>query len=201
MYNQTVRYATPETVPVHPDWMSVNKMHVTLRRAYLDTTDEQRAAGIDWYPNALSFAQETAEAYGLWTANVVGVIAALSPRTAWARNQAMTIDLIETGTAKGLGWSIGNARKALVAEDPIAFIKGRKTNSFARNIMGDYSVVTVDRWAARSADPKLQVTRHGINDAQYDQIARAYEQAAVAHGLTGAELQAILWVAARGKAE
>lgn len=202
-YNNPGRYSNAflPAHPDHPDWMNVNRMHVTLRRAYLATTDEQRAAGLDWYPNALEFAEQVALAGALPVPNVVAAIAHLSPRVRWERNKAMLLELVVTGDTSGLRGNIERAREALRSSDPLGTLKGRKVQAFARNILGEGEPVTVDRWAARLADPSLDVTRHGLSRMQYEQIERAYQQAARIHNLTPAQLQAILWVAARGKAE
>lgn len=201
MYNATARKMTVPQ-PTHPDWLSVNQMHVNLRRAYLATTDAERAAGIDWYPNALHFAQGAAHAHGIATENAVVALVHLSPRTSWQRNKNLLLELLATGEARTLGAAVRKARLAVEASDPFETLKSPKVSAFARNILGDYEPVTVDRWAARMADPNIQgVTKVGLSLVQYEQIERAYRQCAKGQSITPAELQAVLWVAARGKAE
>ena len=201
MYNSTIRTGVDVPQPAHPDWLNVNRMHVTLRRAYLATTEQQRAAGMDWYPSAFRFAQQAAGASGLPVENVVAALAHLSPRVRWGRNKTMLLELLVTGETSGLRGNIERAKLALESGEPLKTLTGRKVASFARNILGEHDVVTVDRWAARLADPSLDVTRSGISPKQYDQVERAYVQAARFHEITPADLQAVLWVAARGKAE
>ncbi len=69
---------------------------------------------------------------------------------------------------------------------------GPKVSRFARNLAGDPSCVTVDRWAARAAG----LPDHG-GAPWYRAIEEGYRLAARAAGLPPSTLQAGLWIAIR----
>ncbi len=85
-----------------------------------------------------------------------------------------------------------NVRKAVAVLDGLARPTGPKVSRFARNLAGDASVVTVDRWAARAAGaPESGGARWYIT------IESAYRAAAREARLSPAQFQAVLWVALR----
>lgn len=69
---------------------------------------------------------------------------------------------------------------------------GPKVSRFARNLRGDETPVTVDRWAARAAG-----LPDGGGRAWYRRIETAYRELARHVGLPPSRVQAILWVAVR----
>lgn len=85
-----------------------------------------------------------------------------------------------------------NVRRAAAALAGLALPSGPKVSRFARNLAGDPSCVTVDRWAARAAG----LPDHG-GAPWYRAIERAYTAAARAVGLAPSQFQAVLWVAVR----
>jgi hypothetical protein len=132
----------------------------------------------------------------------------LSPRTTWNRNVAGAYALVRDGAAGALavGCMAGNverAARALSSPDPLnTFGAGAlKTARFARNLLGDRSVVTVDVWAARVAFPadvtgkaaELTLKRAGV----YLAVESAYIDAALSVGVDATTMQATTWVVAR----
>lgn len=72
--------------------------------------------------------------------------------------------------------------------------RGPKVSRFARNLAGDDSPVTVDRWAARAAGLPESGGR-----AWYRDLERAYLDAAAVLGMAPSRVQAVLWVAVRDR--
>jgi len=169
----------------------------TITRRILRTFDRATAsdieAGARWYDEA----GDLAETFAVHTGSVetaAAVIAALSPRTTWARNVAGAALLIEHGEVlPGLiGRNVETARRAMI--DGFEAITGPKTSAFARNIAGDREAVTVDVWAARVADlDEDLLSRKGA----YDAVAHAYRTAARRRGVDPATMQATTWIVAR----
>jgi hypothetical protein len=92
----------------------------------------------------------------------------------------------------------------------------RKIVNFTRNLAGDMSAVTVDRWAQRIATdfadcrergerPCASNGRHACGHVptgdEYETIASAYRDAADACGVSPATMQAVTWCVVRGTGE
>jgi len=156
-------------------------------------------AGARWYVDALAFVDEQARMHGKTREQVAAVIAHLSPRQRWDRTLKGTEILLATGEAPGhLGRNVTNAQRALRSADPLSTLTGRKTSRFARNLLGDRQVVTVDVWAGRvalgrRADLPLILARVGA----YEAIEHSYRVAAQRLGVAPATAQATTWVVAR----
>src|SRR5206468_38808 len=73
-----------------------------------------------------------------------------------------------------------------------AFPFGPKVNSFARNLSGDDTVVTVDTHAMQAALNDVKST-YTLKWGPYNIFARCYVDAAKRIGRAPAEFQAILW--------
>ena len=94
------------------------------------------------------------------------------------------------------------ARRALESDNPLETFgpTAPKTARFARNLLGDRTVVTVDVWALRVA-----LGRHADENALkragvYAAIEHAYILAAARLGVDPVTVQATTWVAIRGRA-
>jgi hypothetical protein len=166
-------------------------------KADYDTTFE----GINWYYEAQRLC-ETLAADSDYTVDQIAVaMAHLSPRLRWSQNVVSIVALVKTGKLPAyiMRGPAKRARKALLAADPFATFgkRAKKTESFARNIIGDDNAVTVDTWI-------LNVV--GITEEQlklvgvYDAVAHAYRLAAKRRGFTPAQLQAVTWIVVRGSA-
>jgi hypothetical protein len=164
---------------------------------YDAATDSQRFDGTHWYPNALAFVLATSRLYSVPHENVAVALAHMSPRVHWVRNKRMTTELLRDGDTVGLRGAIERAKHALTEPFPLNTLKGPKTSAFARNVLGDTQPVTVDVHAASIA---LGEYPKNLKGKRYETIARAYVNAAKLRGIEPSEMQAITWVAFRGRA-
>jgi hypothetical protein len=187
-----------------------------LRALYRRADAETLSAGRDWYPHARRVAADiAAEApRGVGVATMARVIAALSPQMRWAanvheaRNMARAAarmdgdpifgELGAYGAAYAAGLNSFPAARDLAARilagERRAKVTGPKRGAFWRAILGDREAITVDIWAARAAgyDPdRLTPRRLRI-------IQRAYRLTAAWSGEAPRDLQAIVWLVARG---
>jgi hypothetical protein len=179
-----------------------------IMEAYGRATIKDLRAGIAWYDRAQSVAEKIHP-------NVLvgaGVLAALSPQTDWMHNKlyaTMTCESwlrndpyppsVSTGNRLGKAWDI------LCLENPTveaitSILNGPKTQRFFRNIIGDMQAVTIDVWAKRIAtgfkDDSSPKPGH-----DYNTLEQAYQIAASRLGIDPRDLQAAVWVNARGTAE
>lgn len=152
----------------------------------------QLEAGQTWYDTALDQCHELAIIHGLDVETVVGVVAALSPRTQWSVNIRFAHEVI-LGNYKGK--LSANVEKAVRIIEGVDVLAGPKVTNFKRNILGDKLSVTVDTWAYRiSRDTSETKT---INEKLYAEVAEDYIEAARLIGISPRELQAITWVTYR----
>lgn len=68
-------------------------------------------------------------------------------------------------------------------------IKGRKTQAFAANLMGDFQKVTLDVWMARHFEVDQSVFRTNL----YEWYANVVKDVAAKLEITPAEVQAAIW--------
>lgn len=188
---------------------------ISFRRACLNIESVWRQctpgdieSGALFYPLAGEMIRDIGRLSGDSPETVASVVAQLSPRTTWARNVAGAYALCVAGE-RHPGIMAGNFDRAVATIeagrsglDPIATVKGPKTNSFARNLMGDREAVTIDVWAARialdpdwrrGAEPERILAKAGA----YTAIANAYRVTAGRLGIEPTTLQAATWVRAR----
>ena len=162
-------------------------------------SEDDILAGKGWYAAAREFAAT------LWADHLdraAGIIAALSPMTSWAQNMAQAGQVVaalqngepcpavQTGSNRAKVWAIGHGA------DPVATLSGPKITRFYRAIMGDDSVVVVDRWAARVAGFDVDA----VPPRLFALCEEAYTLAAAELGVAPAVLQATTWTVQRGSA-
>lgn len=174
-------------------------MRANLRRRFENASELHIESGLTWYESAQSDVSAIACEFGHTVEQVAAAMAHLSPKCPWARNKKMTRELVSTGTTKGMGGPISRAKSALISSTPIEDMKGPKTSSFAKNLVGRYETVTVDIWAYRAACPSGDIERMGTKE--YRAIECAYKATAKHYGISPAQFQAIIWCAVRGKAD
>jgi len=180
----------------------VRRILATYRRA----TPAELQAGRDWYATAQDAA---AEIFPERPDIAAGVIAALSPRAQWAVNvrwaRAMVhaartgqpCPAVHTQTMRAIAWSIATGERTYAEA-----LNGPKTSRFARAIdptVADLSRVTVDAWAARTAEGKDSPSHNhngakAPNGKRYLAIERAYQRAAAIAGTDPAVMQAVCWL-------
>lgn len=179
--------------------LSLTEVRRNVRSVYAERTPEFHALGLSWYDDAMALGQEIAGVCGVSLEHAAVMIAHLSPRCRWSENVRLARQLAMTGTATGtIHKHVDRARLALTASDPwTTFGKAPKTRSFAGNIAGNLSCVTVDVWASRVAGiTEQQLGRVGV----YEAVAHAYRLEAKRAGILPAQLQAITWITIRGNA-
>lgn len=171
-----------------------------LLTAWDKTTQSERDAGAQWYPEAHKFADSLA----FWTNRTLdttaAIISALSPQLSWEINQYAAQEFVQ-GNVRLAGVLTSSWRKAaeidsgLLPEVAFDFARCPKTNSFYHNIRDwrDCRYVTIDRHAARLA--------LGKDSARFDYrtIAGAYRNCAQRLNIVPCAFQATLWLAERAR--
>lgn len=166
---------------------------------YRNARPEHLAAGLQWYPDAHTFARALSKGD---VSKGAGVIAALSPQTSWAQNMTLASRAFVEGTATGhTGDALGKANRILAGEPPLDVLGGSKVRSFYANIVDPIGPdVTIDRHAHDIAvgmptDNKArgQLSRKGV----YELFADTYREVSALVSIPVAALQAVTWVAWR----
>lgn len=164
--------------------------------AYRACSEDDIAHGMTWYESAMSVADSLTP----WNSAIgAGIIAALSPMTSWPENIKKARMVVETGETYGLKANVAKARRILNGESPLDVLKGRKVRAFYLNIIGESSAetVTIDRHAIDIALGKVCTDAErspyfGVKGNRA--MVSAYLSVAETLGITGAQLQAIVWV-------
>jgi hypothetical protein len=183
---------------------------------YRQAFDHEVEAGTRWYKEAREFCEQLADKSNgkvHWT-TVAAIVAVLSPGVTWDRNKLDAEDLILKYLTKGkkvnpyrYATYPVNVSKAedIYATDPAYesyynIIKGKagfKTASFFTNILGDLSVVTVDRHAYKVANNIYEGGAVPMHAKRYRDTASAYVKAAEILDIPPAIVQAVTWVTYR----
>lgn len=180
--------------------MSTSTAPITKRLlAIFDSaTDLQKKNGNAWYVEAYTYAF-TLCGSDFTVEQTAGVIAVLSPNTAWNANKLLAkrvIDAFRDGipaedSRGGLG---ANVRKAYrILDGDLSAVSGPKVTAFYNNILGCPDHVTVDIWATRAA------VGRDVPGTDHVRIVKAYRNAAKLRGLTPRDFQAVVWVTVRNK--
>ena len=170
-----------------------------IMRVFRACTDDDIREGMSWYREALSFAASL----DTDVERAVGVIAVLSPMVSWPRNMTLARNHYAGIYGGCLGASTVKAQRLLAGEPVESVVKGKKVKPFFDNIMGNDTVVTLDRHAIDIAVGRVlsDSERNAIGTTKRrEPIVEAYRRAArIAsreHGETYsvAQIQAIVWV-------
>ena len=187
------------------DLPSLRAMVRRIVRTYDASPFYVREQGRAWYPRALQTAGDIADVLPAPHSPVkaAGMLAAMAPRVSWSRAVLCTVRLARHGIGADVSGVLrSNVRNALQIRDgmhPNDVLRGRKSFSFYRNIIGDVDAVTVDVWALRVALGDTPAA--APSPAAYDVIADAYRAAARIVGETPRDVQAITWTQVRGRAD
>lgn len=177
-----------------------------ITRMYRSATPAEYAAGVEWYRVAQDAA---ATIYPERPDIAAGVIAALSPRCMWGTNlrwaravihaarTGQECPRVSTQTMRAIAWDIATGKRTYAEA-----LKGPKTSRFAAAIdptVADLSRVTVDVWAARTAEGKNSPSHNhngaiAPNGKRYAAIESAYQRAAQIVGQDPAIVQAVCWL-------
>jgi len=163
--------------------------------------------GKNWYNDANTFAQEIKsydESYNL--AQVIGVIAALSPLKSWDLNKRLAFEFVLDGKRSGhTKLCVGKAKDILELSNPsvdevVEILKGQKIVNFFLNIYypNKDAAITIDRHAVGIAligTRKIKITEEecGPTKAQFEFLVNCYKWAASELELSAVQLQAITW--------
>jgi hypothetical protein len=163
---------------------------------------EQVGAAKGWYYVAHEHAREMAKEYDVTKAQAAGVIAVLSPLTRWAQN-IEAAEFVLSGDPDGamMHCFTNNVAKAMrILRDDWTAISGPKVTAFAANILnpGQSQAVVIDTWMLRAFGLTQQdYGRKGV----YDAVSKGIRLAAKAIGWKPHQVQALVWIVTRGKAE
>ena len=161
-----------------------------------EPTPEQIAQGVGWYDEVTQYAYGLADEYDTTLEVVAGIIAAFSPRQSWKRNKELTELFLQGKPTPGLGQSRVNANA--VMRQGIPALHGPKTNAFARNIAGDTDAVTIDTHMVRAAGID---GREAPTPKQYREMVAAVRRLARRWKMQPRDMQALIWIMQRGRAE
>ena len=167
-----------------------------LRQASQDLRPEHVKFGREWYSNARQWVRTMAASHGIPEDTARGVVAALSAGTQWGANKTKARRVFEA-YAKEQPFPYSPALNAHVEAEAILYGRkgpvpsGPKVSQFYRNLAGDFSALTLDRWALRTAT-RGKLSQIGKSPVR-EKIAAAYMQAAAEMGMDPAEYQAAVW--------
>ncbi len=175
---------------------SFKEMVNSVELAWTVASDSNKEEGAQWYPKAQNDAFSIADVGGWSVRQAAVVLAHLSPQTTWKRNVEGAYALAATGEApQCLSGNVERAKLSLQTDEPVLTLKGRKTRSFALNILGDHFHVTIDVWMLRlilGDRPDLTdlIRRVGVYASLSDVVSTAAEEV----GVTPATMQATTWI-------
>lgn len=168
-----------------------------------NTSEAELVAAINWYPIAHAFCAAWAQAFGLETWQVAGIVAALSPQLSWQKNKEQALETIarlQNGrTLGGMQAYPANRNKAtriFNGENPLDVLGGMKVRSFYRNIMLEAESVTIDRHACAIALYGLDTDKSGkiaVTDKLYKLLAKAYTDVAHDYDVAPYVVQSVTW--------
>lgn len=193
---------------------TVRTMTDRLVKLYNDATDECRSRA-DWYADVAGRdVERIATETDLPFSTVAAVLAVTSPGPTYAQNvkDARALCKWSVGGEKGPAPTCAtygaNVRKAveILRSGELSLVTGPKVTAFYRNIMGDWSHVTLDRHAVRpiqksprDLDWRKGNTSHTPNSREErKRMVEAYTRAAHRVGIEPAQFQAVVWCVVRG---
>ena len=151
---------------------------------------------IQWYRDAELYCRYLASNYDVSLEQACGVMSAFSPRVHWSRNKTLAELYLQGEATPGLGQSRRNADAVMV--QGFDALRGAKTHAFARNMYGDTDAVTIDVHMMRAA---------GFDDhdaptiVQYRELSVAVRRLARKRKMQPRDMQALIWIMQRGRAE
>lgn len=174
-------------------------------------TPQELHDGMEWYDDAMAFAQLLSDTFSITRVMAAAIISALSPNNKWPRNKVDAWTLCQAyADGKGIdsfkvctynsnkvkAWGIRSGTVAITKDSP-------KTYAFALNV-GDRneSVVTLDKWMARAFSTtslKPRKTPETFTPKQYERFQTHFVNVALRLGYKPYELQAIVWVVMRNR--
>lgn len=184
-------------IPTTADATTLDSYVANIITVWQRATDDQLTRGRAWYQTANDLATVMSEGN---TRAGAGVIAALSPQTAWDHNVNLASDAFENGEARGhMGNALGKAKRIMQGEDPLLVLPiDSKTWNFYRCIVDpdDAEAVVIDRHAHDIAVGEVYGnTERGLSTKRrYATLALAYRLAGQRLGEIPSTVQAVTWV-------
>ena len=181
--------------------LRVTRIAARIRGILELATTEEYTRGRGWYFAAHDIAREV----GAGNVDIgAGIIAALSPNTAWDINIRIAREFpLEPGRNVHTKLQCSKARRILEGEPPARVLRGLKERAFYANIARPHlsRAVTIDRHAARVAlgynltvdEINNRIKRVGVQP----KITRAYTRIAREYCALPSQIQAISWLAYR----
>lgn len=168
------------------------------------STKKQITEGKQWYINANNICKDIAQKYDTNVLTAAQVIAALSPRNKWQQNIKDSYKIfeavknnIEPEKIKVCTFHTNKFKAYNIAKNKIAITdKSLKTYNFCKNIaLLDKDSLTVDIWHLRACfNKQIKINSSAVGRIAYQQIKQLTINKANKLGLTGYQLQAILWL-------
>ena len=124
----------------------------------------------------------------------VGVIAAFSQNATWKANLTMATNYLSGRGQGGMKSVMAEIARMEDGEDPATAIGALKRPDFYRNLMGDLSYVTCDRWHLRAA---YGVDKVKLTADVRDAVTAATAIVAAEFGEAPADCQAVIWCTIR----
>lgn len=180
--------------------LSVETMAANIAHVYSLSTEVERIDGAMWYPRANTIMRSFADFHGRTVMNVAALTAALSPQVRWEQNLILAADVLDGASDAsqpviGVNWRKAERIRDERLESTLNKLPyGPKVTSFAANLSGDYSAVTVDTHASQIAlgSPKADGRLSTFKD--YAPYVEAYRLAADRLKIEPSTLQAITWL-------
>lgn len=173
--------------------MNPNVAHIL--RCFWKAKPDELHHGLTWYTQAAGEACRRIPDYDRDT--VLGVVAALSPQTAWARNIRYAELLIYQGRCPSTGARMKTANDILAGASPAERLGGNKVRAFFECLRDqECGAVCVDGHAFSCWSGERIVTSKTprIGDKLYGVIADDYREAAHIVGVRPHQVQAVTWV-------
>ena len=166
-------------------------------------TVEDLNAAYSWYPLANVWCAQHAQAFGIQTFQMCGIVAALSPQLNWNKNKEQALLLcakIATGQPlvglMAYPANIAKAQRIYNGENPSVVLGGMKVISFYNNLLLNEDYVTIDRHALSIALFGLDPAKSGqtaVTDKLYKLVRSAYQTVAKHYGVEAYTVQSVTW--------
>jgi hypothetical protein len=173
----------------------MNANVANILRCFWKAKPDELHHGLAWYAQAAGESCRRIPDYNRET--VLGVVAALSPQTAWARNIKYAEMLIYEGRCPSTGTRMRTASDILAGANPAERLGGNKVRSFYECLRDQESdAVCVDGHAFSCWSGERIATSKcpRIGDKLYGVIADDFREAARVVGVRPHQVQAATWV-------
>lgn len=167
-----------------------------MSRLLEGTTRAEIRAARNWYTEANAHAYDISKRAKVTMPEAAGIIAAFSPRTPWKRNLKLAHAYAAGKPTPTL--AANRAAADRIRAHGLESLTGPKVAPFARAIAGDPDAVVIDIWMMRAAGVH---DRAAPSPVQLRRISEAVRTLARRHRMHPRDMQALLWIRARGSAD